>query len=42
VHYRLNERIGVFGRVGYRNQDGGNFGRSYDGTSVGVGVHVAW
>ena len=40
--YRLAERIGITLRAGYRDQDGGAFGRSYDGFSASVGVRAAW
>lgn len=40
--YRLADRIGVIASASYRDQDGGNFGRSYDGFAVSIGVRAAW
>ncbi|WFL75961.1 outer membrane beta-barrel protein [Altererythrobacter arenosus] len=40
--YRLADKIGLTFGAGYRDQDGGAFGRSYDGFSASVGVRVAW
>lgn len=40
--YRLADRIGVFVSVGYRDQDGGAFGRSYKGFAGTIGLRSAW
>ena len=42
VHSRVAQNIGVYLSVGYRDQNGGTFGRSYKGGAVGVGTRVAW
>ncbi len=40
AHYRLTNNVGVVGRVGWRQQDGGDFGRDYSGVSATVGVRI--
>ncbi|RGP41260.1 hypothetical protein BPTFM16_01556 [Altererythrobacter insulae] len=40
--YRLADRIGLYVSPSYRDQDGGDFGRSYDGFATMVGVRAAW
>ncbi|SMQ60942.1 hypothetical protein SAMN06297468_0487 [Altererythrobacter xiamenensis] len=40
--YRLAERIGITAKAGYRDQDGGAFGRSYNGFTASIGVRAAW
>lgn len=40
--YRLAEKIGLTASAGYRDQNGGAFGRSYEGFSAAVGVRAAW
>lgn len=42
VTYRLADNIGLIATAGYRDQDGGTFGRTYDGASASIGVRVAW
>ena len=40
--YRLTDNIGLFASAGYRDQDGGTFGRTYDGVATTIGVRAAW
>lgn len=40
--YRLTDQVGVFASAGYRDQSGGNFGRSYDGFAASIGVRASW
>ncbi|MBD2841018.1 outer membrane beta-barrel protein [Erythrobacter rubeus] len=40
--YRLAGRIGLIVSAGFRDQDGGEFGRSFDGAFVSAGVRAAW
>lgn len=40
--YRVTDRIGAVLAAGLRDQDGGNFGRSYSGFSASIGVRAAW
>lgn len=40
AHYRLTDNIGVIGRLGWRQQDGGDFGRDYSGVSATLGVRI--
>ena len=40
--YRLADRIGVIAAASYRDQDGGDFGRTYDGFAVSIGVRASW
>lgn len=40
--YRLADRIGLTAGVSYRDQDGGDFGRSYDGFAFSIGVRASW
>ena len=40
--YRLADRIGVIAAASYREQDGGDFGRTYDGFAVSIGVRASW
>lgn len=42
AHYRLAGPIGVIARAGYRKQDGGAFGRDYEGVAASIGVRLAW
>lgn len=38
--YRLTPKVGVIAGLGYRKQDGGATGRTYDGVSAGLAVRV--
>lgn len=38
--YRITPRIGATANVGYRRQDGGATGRTYDGVAAGIGIKV--
>lgn len=40
VTYRLTPNVGLLASAGYRDQDGGAAGRSYDGASIGLAVRV--
>lgn len=40
--YRLTDRIGVFVSADYRDQDGGDFGRTYNGMASALGIRAAW
>ncbi|MBV7266311.1 outer membrane beta-barrel protein [Erythrobacter ani] len=40
--YRLADRIGLIFSAGVRDQDGGEFGRSFDGAFGSIGVRAAW
>ena len=40
AHYRLTDNVGLIGRVGWRQQDGGSLGRDYSGVSASVGVRI--
>lgn len=40
--YRLADKIGLTVSAGYRDQNGGDFGRTYKGFSAAVGVRAAW
>ncbi len=42
LHYRLINQVGIVGALGYRKQDGGAAGRSYDGLTASLGVRAAW
>ena len=39
-HYRVTDNIGLIGRVGYRDQDGGDNGRDYNGVDATIGVRI--
>jgi hypothetical protein len=40
--YRLSDRIGIILGASYRDQDGGELGRSYTGFAASIGVRAAW
>ena len=40
--YRLTDNVGVFASAGYRDQNGGDFGRTYDGVATTIGIRAAW
>jgi polysaccharide biosynthesis protein VpsM len=40
AQYRLTPRVGLIASAGYRNQDGGDLGRSYHGMMASVAVRV--
>lgn len=42
TNYRLANNIGLIVTGSYRDQDGGEFGRSYKGVSGSIGLRAAW
>ncbi|MDE2435378.1 MAG: outer membrane beta-barrel protein [Sphingomonadales bacterium] len=38
--YRITPQIGATANIGYRRQDGGATGRTYNGAGVGIGIRV--
>ncbi|QIG53186.1 outer membrane beta-barrel protein [Altererythrobacter sp. BO-6] len=42
TNYRLADNIGLILTGSYRNQDGGEFGRSYKGAAGSIGLRASW
>lgn len=40
--FRFSEQISLLARASYRDQDGGAFGRSFEGFSASVGMRAVW